>query len=195
MIGFGDWFTNLCVSFPQLHKRFGKQRISDFKEGIIYPNHKQAMKICDVVGKTEKEKQLYREQLEKILRYWQTPRTQTEKHIIMYRPKAAPRPRFSRKTGRAYNPKEYTAYKEELAEIMKHIGTKTRCIIDLEFHFVSQGAIWGPHEKKPDGDNLLKSWQDAAQMAGLKPDDCQFWDVRIRKFYSFSEKIICSITT
>jgi Holliday junction resolvase RusA-like endonuclease len=185
MISFKDWFSNLLIEFPQLRKRFRESTINGFL-GTALPTHEQSIKICEVVGDSPKVVKMYKEQLEKILRYQQTPRGITTEHVIMFHPKAAPRPRFTR-YGKPYNPKEYTDWKKDLATI-------ENCRLDIEFHFVSKKAVWGPHKIKPDGDNLLKAFQDALQLAGFVSDDCRLWDVRVRKYYSHSSKIICRIT-
>lgn len=39
-----------------------------------------------------------------------------------------------------------------------------------------------PHTERPDGDNLVKSIFDSAQLAGLIVDDAQIFDHRVRKF-------------
>jgi Holliday junction resolvase RusA-like endonuclease len=192
MISFSDWFANLLVQFPMLRKRFRESTINGFL-GTALPTHEQSIKICEVVGDSPKVVKMYKEQLEKILRYQQTPRGITTEHVIMFHPKAAPRPRFTR-YGKPYNPKEYTDWKKDLAEILGELDPQENCQLDIEFHFVSKKAVWGPHTIKPDGDNLLKAFQDALQLAGFVSDDCRLWDVRVRKYYSFSSKIICRIT-
>ena len=194
MITFCEWFGNLQKHFPQLEKKFQKKTIQNFEGGQL-PTHEQAIKIAHVVsGGQESVERLYIEQIEKILREQQIPNNKMVEHIIMFHPKPAPRPRCT-KNGRPYNPKDYTDWKKDLAKILCKLDPQENCILDIEFHFVAKKAIWGPHQKKPDGDNLLKAFQDALQLAGFVSDDCRFWDVRIRKFYSFSSKIICRITT
>lgn len=194
MISFKDWFSNLLIEFPQLRKRFRESTINGFL-GTSLPTHEQALKICEVVGGDSPIRvQMYIKQLEKILRYQQSPKGTSIEHVIMFHPKAAPRPRFT-KFGRPYNPKEYTDWKKDLATILENLEPKENVILDIEFHFVSQKAVWGPHTIKPDGDNLLKAFQDALQLAGFVSDDCRLWDVRVRKYYSHSSKIICRITT
>ena len=192
MITFSDWFANLLVQFPMLRKRFRESTINGFL-GTALPTHEQSIKICEVVGDSPKVVKMYIDELEKILRYQQTPRGITTEHVIMFHPKAAPRPRFTR-YGKPYNPKEYTDWKKDLAAILGELDPQENCQLDIEFHFVSKKAIWGPHTIKPDGDNLLKAFQDALQLAGFVSDDCRLWDVRVRKYYSFSSKIICRIT-
>ena len=192
MIAFSDWFANLLVQVPTLRKKFQQKTIDGFL-GNKLPSHVQAVKICETVGETPYQVQEYITQLEKILRWHQTPKGEWETHVIMYHPKAAPRPRFSR-FGKTYNEKSYTDWKKGLADILrKSIKPSQNVQIDVEFHFVVKNATWGPHRKKPDGDNLLKAFQDSLQLAGFVLDDAQLWDVRVRKFYSHKSRIICRI--
>ena len=194
MITFSEWFQNLQRHFPQLEKKFQKRTIQKFVGGQL-PTHEQAMKIADLVSNGQEiVGNLYIEQMEQMCREQQTPNSKMEEHVIMFHPKAAPRPRFTR-YGRPYNPKDYTDWKKDLATILAKLDPQENCILDIEFHFVSKKAVWGPHTIKPDGDHLLKAFQDALQLAGFVSDDCRFWDVRIRKYYSHSSKIICRITT
>lgn len=41
-----------------------------------------------------------------------------------------------------------------------------------------------PHQSKPDGDNLLKAFQDA-----LLSDDASVWDVRVTKYWGYDGSI------
>jgi len=192
MISFSEWFINLANKNPDITKAFQKKTIESFLAGEL-PNHEKAMKICQIAGgNSPKLVNMYLEQLERIIRFYTSPRGTVEEHVIMFHPKAAPRPRFT-KFGRAYNPKGYTDWKNDLASILGTLKPSDTPILDVEFHFVSQKATWGPHTIKPDGDNLLKALQDALQLAGFVSDDCKLWDVRVRKYYSFSSKIILRI--
>ena len=130
--------------------------------------------------------------------------------VINLEPYTSPRPRFSRKTGRTYMPKEYTLWKKMfLREWLKHNLDKFEAgiplAIDLKFFIKPPKAIARVKKnqnilkseawrvvKKPDVDNLGKSPLDAISGYAYA-DDNQISDLRIRKRYSLNPRVEISI--
>lgn len=126
--------------------------------------------------------------------------------IINLDPYPSPRPRFSRKTGRAYMPNEYTLWKKMfLKEWLKHNQTKfdagVAIAVDLKFFIKPPKAIARVKKnqnilkaeswrvvKKPDADNLGKSPLDAISGYAYA-DDNQISDLRLRKRYSLNPRV------
>lgn len=126
--------------------------------------------------------------------------------IINLDPYPSPRPRFSRKTGRAYMPNEYTLWKKLfLREWLKHNQTKfdagVAIAVDLKFFIKPPKAIARVKKnqnilkaeswrvvKKPDADNLGKSPLDAISGYAYA-DDNQISDLRLRKRYSLNPRV------
>ncbi len=114
--------------------------------------------------------------------------------VVNSTPKPQPRPRLT-KAGRAYNPKSADFYKMHVGmaakEAMKAAPTPLSGPLELEVIFfmprpmrMAKGAMNVPHVCRPDIDNLLKSTQDALQMASVVRDDAVFYSVTARKMYA-----------
>ena len=130
--------------------------------------------------------------------------------VINLEPFPSPRPRFSRKTGGAYMPKEYTLWKKRfLKEWLKHGIEKFEVgvplAVDLKFFIKPPSSISRVKKnqnilksetwrvaKKPDADNLGKSPLDAISGYAYA-DDNQISDLRIRKRYSLNPRVEISI--
>lgn len=76
-------------------------------------------------------------------------------------------------------------------EAMKAAPTPLSGPLELEVIFymprpmrMAKGAMNVPHVCRPDIDNLLKSTQDALQMASVVRDDAVFYSVTARKMYA-----------
>jgi len=126
--------------------------------------------------------------------------------VINLEPFPSPRPRFSRKTGGAYMPKEYTLWKKRfLNEWLKHGIEKFEVgvplAVDLKFFIKPPSSISRVKKnqnilksetwrvaKKPDADNLGKSPLDAISGYAYA-DDNQISDLRIRKRYSLNPRV------
>ena len=126
--------------------------------------------------------------------------------VINLEPFPSPRPRFSRKTGGAYMPKEYTLWKKRfLKEWLKHgiekFDVGVPLAVDLKFFIKPPSSISRVQNnqnilkseawrvvKKPDADNLGKSPLDAISGYAYA-DDNQISDLRIRKRYSLNPRV------
>ena len=130
--------------------------------------------------------------------------------IINLDPYPSPRPRFSRKTGRAYMPNEYTLWKKIfLREWLKHNQTKfdagVAIAVDLKFYIKPPKAISRVKKNqnilktetwrvvvKPDLDNLEKSVLDSVNGHAYE-DDNQISDLHSRKRYSLTPRVEITI--
>lgn len=192
MMSFREWFFNLMEAKKENFKNWQKSSMKTYKEGKL-PNHQKAMHIVETAGDSITEKEAIKKQLFKLLVNQRTPGRYKSDYILMVSPMACPRPRFT-KFGKPYNPVEYTNWKKRVAEMVSLWNNYMFPIeIELEFHFVSKNAIWGPHAKRPDVDNLSKAFLDAAQLGGLFQDDSQVYKLTATKFYSYQEMIKVTI--
>lgn len=114
--------------------------------------------------------------------------------VVNSTPKPQPRPRMT-KRGHTYNPKNADFWKMHVGmaakEAMKGAPTPLAgpLIIDIEFRMprpkrLRKGDLDIPHTCRPDTDNLIKSTQDALQMASVVSDDSVFFQVHAVKYYS-----------
>lgn len=114
--------------------------------------------------------------------------------VVNSTPKPQPRPRLT-KAGRAYNPKSADFYKMHVGmaakQAMSEAPTPLSGPLELEVIFymprpkrLAKGASDVPHLCRPDTDNLLKSTQDALQMASVVSDDSYFYRVTGAKYYA-----------
>lgn len=126
---------------------------------------------------------------------------------IIGKPQPKQRPRFTRR-GFAYTPKKTRDAEAEIVAQLKAklCGTmaplESGLIVELEFYFLPpkswpklrrEKALNGElmHTKKPDVDNLLKLFIDAATKTGsLWRDDCQIYQKTGVKRYGSQEKTI-----
>lgn len=193
MVSFREWLFNLIEAKKDKFKHWRKNTI-DFYQGGGIPNHKKSMDIVERAGDSRAERDAIKRMLFAHLVNDQTQGRYKNSFTLMVKPMSAPRPRFTR-YGRPYNPKEYTQWKKRVAQMLQGMDTYLFPIeLDLEFHFVTKSATWGPHTKKPDVDNLTKAFMDAAQLGGLFQDDCQVYKVTASKFYSYQEMIKVTVT-
>ena len=104
-------------------------------------------------------------------------------------PRPQPRPRFvhghtvstASKPAKAYRATVLAACKSVRAQCGRIEGP-VQLKLDLWFFSAKRSKEFGqPHTIRPDGDNVLKLWQDCAQKAGLIKDDSQVSDVVVSK--------------
>tara|TARA_Y100001938_G_C7935434_1_gene351511 strand:- start:159 stop:527 length:369 start_codon:yes stop_codon:yes gene_type:complete len=97
--------------------------------------------------------------------------------------------------GHTYNPKSADFWKMHVGmaakEALADAPTPFSCpvILRCEFYMprpkrLKASEVNVPHTKRPDTDNLLKSTQDALQMASVVTDDSVFYDVTGVKHYA-----------
>ncbi len=114
--------------------------------------------------------------------------------VVNSTPKPQPRPRLT-KAGRAYNPKSADFYKMHVGmaakQAMQEAPTPLSGPLELEVIFymprpkrLPKTAYDVPHVCRPDTDNLIKSTQDALQMASVVSDDSCFYRLTASKFYA-----------
>ena len=126
--------------------------------------------------------------------------------VINLEPFPSPRPRFSRKTGGAYMPKEYTLWKKRfLKEWLKYCIEKFEVgvpfAVDLKFFIKPPKSIARVKKnqnilkaetwrvvKKPDLDNLEKSVLDSINGHAYE-DDNQISDLHSCKRYSLNPRV------
>ena len=109
-------------------------------------------------------------------------------------PRPQPRPRMvngtvvstASKPAKAYRAVVLAACKSVYAQCGQIKGPVT-LRLDLWFaHGKRQERAGQPHTLRPDGDNVLKLWQDCAQKAGLIEDDSRVSVTSTRKRWSVS---------
>lgn len=113
-------------------------------------------------------------------------------------PYAKKRPRFSRKIGRAFDPKENGAFENSVASIaLPHfpepIGGPVRLDIRATFGVPPSWSkkkqsekLHRPHTKKPDTDNLAKAIADGLNRIAWV-DDSQVYELSVRKIWGLSD--------
>lgn len=110
------------------------------------------------------------------------------------RPYAKKRPRFSRRIGRAFDPKENATAEDSIGVIaLPHFPQPITGPVRLEIIATfaipkswskakAAAALLQPHTQKPDGDNLLKTVKDALNRIAWA-DDGQVFDARVVKVW------------
>ncbi len=110
------------------------------------------------------------------------------------KPYAKKRPRFSRASGRAFDPAEnskaeasigHIAAKLFPAPIMGPVSVEVVCTFACPVSWSKKkraAMIHRPHTQKPDGDNLLKAVKDALNRIAWA-DDGQVFDARVCKVW------------
>lgn len=95
-------------------------------------------------------------------------------------PKPQPRPRFSRRSGRVYNPGTADGWKEAVMWSARAAGVNKPFEGPVELRIDFQ---MGNSDRcsKPDLDNLIKSSMDALTEIGAWKDDSQVCDLRCSK--------------
>ena len=124
--------------------------------------------------------------------------------IIPGRPFGKQRPRFSRKSGRAFSPAETVSYERTVGQIaMQHFPVPFTGPVRLEVHAMFKpaeswslkkrnAAMGRPHVQKPDLDNLIKGVSDAMNRIAFA-DDSQISEVRCSKEWGDCDQIAVSV--
>jgi Holliday junction resolvase RusA-like endonuclease len=124
--------------------------------------------------------------------------------VIPGRPFGKQRPRFSRKSGRAFTPAETVSYERTVAMIaMLHFPTPITGPVRLEVHAMFKpAASWSlkkrnaaqgqPHVQKPDLDNLIKGVSDALNRIAFA-DDSHISEIRCSKEWGECDQIAVSV--
>ena len=117
------------------------------------------------------------------------------------KPYAKKRPRFSRVSGRAYDPNENAKAEASIGTIaMQHFRAASEGPIALEIVATfavpkswskakTAALIHRPHTQKPDGDNLMKAVKDALNRIAWA-DDGQVYDARVRKVWGLTDQTV-----
>ena len=109
-------------------------------------------------------------------------------------PRPQPRPRLvnghivstASKPAKAYRATVLAACKSVRAQCGQMEGP-VQLKLDLWFFSAKRVKEFGqPHTLRPDGDNVLKLWQDCAQKAGLIKDDSQVSDAAVSKRWAWT---------
>ncbi len=122
------------------------------------------------------------------------------------KPYAKKRPRFSRKSGRAFDPAENSKAEASIGHLAaKHFAAPLAGAVAVEV--IATFAIpqsWSkrkaaehihrPHTQKPDGDNLLKAVKDALNRIAWA-DDGQVYDARVRKVWGQVDQTVVFVET
>lgn len=114
------------------------------------------------------------------------------------KPFAKRRPRFSRKLGRAFDPKENSTFENSVASIaLPHFSAPLEGPVRLDIR-VTFGVpqSWSkkkraeklhrPHTQKPDTDNLAKAIADGLNRIAWA-DDSQVYELSVRKIWGLSD--------
>ena len=120
------------------------------------------------------------------------------------KPYAKKRPRFSRRSGRAYDPADNSKAEASIghiaaslfpAPIMGPVLVDVRCTFACPASWSKKKRaelIHRPHTQKPDGDNLLKAVKDALNRIAWA-DDGQVFDARIRKVWGEIDQTVVHV--
>jgi Holliday junction resolvase RusA-like endonuclease len=124
--------------------------------------------------------------------------------VIPGKPFGKQRPRFSRKSGRAFTPAETVSYERTVGSIaMQHFPAPISGPVRLEVHATFKPAdSWSakkrnaslgrPHVQKPDLDNLVKGVSDALNRIAFA-DDSQIAEVTCSKEWGECDQIAVSV--
>ena len=114
------------------------------------------------------------------------------------KPYAKKRPRFSRKNGRAFDPKENGTFENTVASIalphfQKPLGGPVRLDIRVTFGVPASLSkkkaaerLHRPHTQKPDTDNLAKAIADGLNRIAWA-DDSQVYELAVRKVWGLTD--------
>ena len=192
MYNLSQYLKHLLETYPEIRKATTKPLWEKWLDNRQSPNHKQIEKIIHLLPVGDANKNHFRVALFRIATRFQ------KKGVYMYDfpvlPMACPRPRCT-KFGRPYMPKKYMDWKKELVKMMedKKHGLNHPIKMKLDFIFYSENKPWGPHHQKPDLDNLVKAFLDAAQDGGMLVDDSVVYSIIAKKYWGPSPKITCTI--
>ena len=117
---------------------------------------------------------------------------------IFGKPYAKKRPRFSRKLGRAFDPKENGTFENSVASIaLPHFSAPLEGPVRLDIR-VTFGVppswpkkkraekLHRPHTQKPDTDNLAKAIADGLNRIAWA-DDSQVYELAVRKVWGLTD--------
>ena len=192
MYNMHSYLKYLLETYPEIRKATTKPLWEKWLDNRQKPTHKQLEKIIRLLPVDDVNKNYFRVAMFRISTRYQ------KKGVYMYdfpvHPMACPRPRCT-KFGRPYMPKKYMDWKNELVKMMedKQHGLNHPIKMKLDFIFFSENKPWGPHHLKPDVDNLVKAFMDAAQDGGMLADDSVVFSIFANKYWGPSPKITCTI--
>ena len=120
------------------------------------------------------------------------------------KPYAKKRPRFSRQTGRAYDPNENAVAEASIGTIalpLFPVAATGPIALEIVATFAvpkswskakTAALIHRPHTQKPDGDNLMKAVKDALNHIAWA-DDGQVYDARVRKVWGLVNQTVVTV--
>ena len=187
------YIKRLGELFPEVKKATSKPVWEKWVDGRQTPLHFQWIKLFHLMPISEPQKKIYMGEAFKIVK---APHDKIiTSHVFHVLPIACPRPRFT-KFGSPYMPKPYVEWKKEMGKMITQMMEEKNMEmfvnpikVVLEFHFFNENRPWGPHQSKPDIDNLVKAWMDAAQDVGLMSDDSIVYEVQASKHWGPSPQI------
>ena len=192
MYNMHSYLKYLLETYPEIKKATTKPLWKKWLDNRQRPTHKQLEKIISLLPVDDVNKNYFRVAMFRISTRFQ------KQGVYMYdfpiHPMPCPRPRCT-KFGRPYMPKKYMDWKKELVKMMedKKHGFNHPIKMKLDFIFYSENKPWGPHHQKPDVDNLVKAFMDAAQDGEMLVDDSVVYSIFANKFWGPSPKITCTI--
>ena len=192
MYSMHSYLKYLLETYPEIRKATTKPLWEKWLDNRQKPTHKQLEKIIRLLPVDDVNKNYFRVAMFRISTRYQN------KGVYMYdfpvHPMPCPRPRCT-KFGRPYMPKKYMDWKKELVKMMedKKHGLNHPIKMKLDFIFYSENKPWGAHHQKPDVDNLVKAFMDAAQDGGMLTDDSVVYSIFANKYWGPSPKITCTI--
>lgn len=122
------------------------------------------------------------------------------------KPYAKKRPRFSRRSGRAYDPDTNAKAEASIGTIalpLFPVATTGPVALEIVATFAipkswskakAASLIHRPHCQKPDGDNLMKAVKDALNRIAWA-DDGQVYDARVRKVWGLVDQTVVVVET
>jgi Holliday junction resolvase RusA-like endonuclease len=193
MHNISEYLKFLLETYPAIRKATTKPLWEKWLDNRQAPTHKQMEKIIGLLPVLNVNKIAFRKAFFELAK--KQERNGVHFHEFPVHPMACPRPRFT-KYGRPYMPKKYMDWKGELVKMMedKKHGLNHPIKMKLDFIFYSENKPWGPHHSKPDVDNLVKAFLDAAQDGGMLVDDSVVYSIHANKYWGPSPKITCTIT-
>lgn len=120
------------------------------------------------------------------------------------RPHAKQRPRFSRKSGRAFTPKETVSFEQTVAALAlphfpKPVEGPVKLTIWATFELPASWSkkkkaahVHRPHCQRPDLDNIAKSVSDGLNRVAFA-DDAQIAEISVRKVWGEASRTVVSV--